>query len=164
MKAEKSHMQEMWDDISEQESLYKKLWSFGVRSLRSHERGLYEAADILLGDHLSKKSDSVQWISIERPKNRKVRIKSIKNYSSWLNQIQILIICMKQTSLITFIQIGQLLLVKFVPLTVSNGIVEVTTMQMVEDNMSDLENLKFLITEYTIQISDMRYGRYEYIS
>ena len=31
-KAEKSHMQELWDDISEQETLYKKLWSFGVRS------------------------------------------------------------------------------------------------------------------------------------
>ena len=29
-KAEKSHMQELWDDISEQETLYKKLWSFGV--------------------------------------------------------------------------------------------------------------------------------------
>ena len=32
-KAEKSHMQELWEDISEQESLYKRLWSFGVRSL-----------------------------------------------------------------------------------------------------------------------------------
>ena len=42
-KAEKSHMQELWEDISEQESLYKKLWSFGVRSLRSCECGLYEA-------------------------------------------------------------------------------------------------------------------------
>ena len=35
MKVEKSHMQELWEDISEQESLYKKLWSFGVRSLCS---------------------------------------------------------------------------------------------------------------------------------
>ena len=64
-------------------------------------------------------------------------------------------ICMKQTSLITFIQIGQLLLVKFVSLTLSNGIVEVKMMQMIEDNMSDLENLKFLITEYMIQINQM---------
>ena len=77
-KAEKSHMQELWDDISEQESLYKKLWSFGVRSLYSRECGLYEAADIWLGDHLSEKSDSVQWISIERPENRKVRIKKYR--------------------------------------------------------------------------------------
>ena len=77
-KAEKSHMQEIWDDISEQESLYKKLWSFGVRSLRSHECGLYEAADILLGDHLSEKSDTVQWIHVEKPDNRKVRVKKYK--------------------------------------------------------------------------------------
>ena len=74
-KAEKSHMQELLDDISEQESLYKKLWSFGVRSLRSRECGLYEAADILLGDHLYEKSDTVQWISVEKPENRKVRVK-----------------------------------------------------------------------------------------
>ena len=74
-KAEKSHMQELWEDISEQESLYKKLWSFGVRSLRSRECGLYEAADILLGEHLYEKSDAVQWISVERPDKRKVRIK-----------------------------------------------------------------------------------------
>ena len=45
-------MQELCKGISEQESLYKKLCSFGVRSLRSRECGLYEAAEILLGDHL----------------------------------------------------------------------------------------------------------------
>ena len=77
-KAEKSHMQELWEDISEQESLYKKLWSFGVRSLRSRECGLYEAADILLGEHLYEKSDAVQWISIDRPDKRKVRIKGYR--------------------------------------------------------------------------------------
>ena len=62
-------------------SLYKKLWSFGVRSLRSRECGLYEAADILLGEHLYEKSDAVQWISVERPDKRKVRMKvRIKGY------------------------------------------------------------------------------------
>ena len=74
-KAEKSHMQEMWDDISEQETLYKKLWSFGVRSLRSRKCGLYEASDILLGDHLYEKSDMVQWIAVDKLEKRKVRIK-----------------------------------------------------------------------------------------
>ena len=34
-KAEKSHMHEIWDEIGSKESLYSKLWSFGVRSLRS---------------------------------------------------------------------------------------------------------------------------------
>ena len=71
-------MQEFWDDISEQESLYKKLWSFGVRSLRSRECGLYEASDILLGEHLHKKSDTVQWISYEKPKSRKLRLKKYR--------------------------------------------------------------------------------------
>ena len=70
-------MQELWEDISEQESLYKKLWSFGVRSLHSCECGLYEAADILLGDHLYEKSDAVQWVSVKRPE-RKVRIKGYR--------------------------------------------------------------------------------------
>ena len=77
-KAEKSHMQELWEDISEQETLYKKLWSFGVRSLHSREYGLYEAADILLGEHLYEKSDAVQWISVKIPHKRKVRIKGYR--------------------------------------------------------------------------------------
>ena len=68
-------MQELWDDISEQETLYKKLWSFGVRSLHSREWGLYEAGDILLGGHLYQKSDTVQWVAIEKPEKRKVRVK-----------------------------------------------------------------------------------------
>ena len=74
-KAEKSHMQDIWQEISKQESLYKRLWSFGVRSLRSRECGLYEAADVLLGDHLCEKSDTVHWISAEKPEKRKLRLK-----------------------------------------------------------------------------------------
>ena len=49
-----------------------------MRSLRSHECGLYEAADILLGDHLYEKSDIVQWVTVEKPENRKVRIKNYR--------------------------------------------------------------------------------------
>ena len=59
-KAEKSHMHEIWDEIGSKESLYSKLWSFGVHSLRSRECGLYEASNILLGDHLYEKSQTVQ--------------------------------------------------------------------------------------------------------
>ena len=58
-KAKKSHMQELWEDVSEQE-----------RSLRSRECGLYKAADVFLGEHLHEKSDAVQWISVERPDKR----------------------------------------------------------------------------------------------
>ena len=36
-KAEKSNMQDIWQEVSSHQSLYSKLWSFGVRSLRSRE-------------------------------------------------------------------------------------------------------------------------------
>ena len=75
-KAEKSHMHEIWDEISSKESLYSKLWSFGVRSLRSRECGLYEASDILLGDHLYEKSQTVQWICADQPHKRKRRLRN----------------------------------------------------------------------------------------
>ena len=74
-KAEKSQMHEIWDEIGSKETLYSKLWSFGVRSLRSRECGLYEASDILLGDHLCEKSETVQWISVDQPHKRKRRLK-----------------------------------------------------------------------------------------
>ena len=75
-KAEKSHMHEIWDEIGSKESLYSKLRSFGVRSLRSRECGLYEASDILLGDHLYEKSQTVQWICTDQPYKRKRRLRN----------------------------------------------------------------------------------------
>ena len=51
-KAEKSNMQEIWDEVSENKSIYGRLWSFGIRSLRFRECGLYESSDLMLGDHL----------------------------------------------------------------------------------------------------------------
>ena len=48
-----------------------------MRSLRSRECGLYEAADILLGDHLYEKSDAVQWISVERPEKKESQDKRV---------------------------------------------------------------------------------------
>ena len=78
-KTEKSHMHEIWDEIGSKESLYSKLWSFGVRSLRSRECGLYEASDILLGDHLYEKSQTVQWICADQPHKRKRRLRNHGN-------------------------------------------------------------------------------------
>ena len=49
-KAEKSHMQQMFDGIDNDQSLFSRLFSFGVCSLRSRECGMYEACDIFLGD------------------------------------------------------------------------------------------------------------------
>ena len=60
-KAEKSNMQEVWQEVNSNSSIYSKLWSFGVRSLRSRECGLYEgSSDLLLGDHLTEKSVTVK--------------------------------------------------------------------------------------------------------
>ena len=73
-KAEKSNMQELWQEVSSHNSVYSKLWSFGVRSLRSRECGLYEASDLLLGDHLCGKSKTVKWIDVSLPQNRERRL------------------------------------------------------------------------------------------
>ena len=42
-----------------------------MRSLCSSECGLYEAANILLGDHLYEKSDAVQWVQQCRETRKK---------------------------------------------------------------------------------------------
>ena len=72
-KAEKSNMHKIWEEVSAKETFYSysKLWSFGVQSLRSQECDLYEASDILLGDHLCKKSQTIQWIAADQPYKRK---------------------------------------------------------------------------------------------
>ena len=74
-KAEKSNMQDVWQEVSSHRSVYSKLWSFGLRCLRSRECGLYEASDLLLGDHLCGKSVSIKWIDVSQPHNRIHRLK-----------------------------------------------------------------------------------------
>ena len=77
-KAEKSSMQEMWQEVSENKSIYGQLWNFGVRSLRSRECSLYEASELLLGDHLTEKSATVQWVDVSMPQKRSRRLKDHK--------------------------------------------------------------------------------------
>ena len=74
-KAERSSMQEIWQEVSENKSIYSRLWSFGIRSLRFRECGLYEASDLLLGDHLTEKSDTVKWVDASMPHKRSRRLK-----------------------------------------------------------------------------------------
>ena len=74
-KAEKSNMQDVWQEVSSHQSVYSKLWSFGVRSLRSRECGLYEASDLLLGDHLRGKSQTIKLVDVSQPHNRKRRLR-----------------------------------------------------------------------------------------
>ena len=78
-KAEKSNMQDLWQEVSENKSIYGKLYSFGVRSLRSRECGLYEASDLLLGDHLCEKSVTVKWVDVSFPYKRNHRLKKHKD-------------------------------------------------------------------------------------
>ena len=75
-KAEKSSMQEVWQEIGESGSIYSRLWKFGMRALRSRECGLYEASDLLLGDHLLEKSESVVYVPVEIPHKRSRRLKN----------------------------------------------------------------------------------------
>ena len=77
-KAEKSNMQEVWQEVNSNSSIYSKLWSFGVWSLHSRECGLYEASDLLLGDHLTEKSVTVKWVDASMPHKRKRRLKTHK--------------------------------------------------------------------------------------
>ena len=70
-KAERSNMQDLWQEVSSHSSVYSKLFSFGVRSLRSRECGLYEASDLLLGDHLCGKSQTIKWIDVSQPQHRR---------------------------------------------------------------------------------------------
>ena len=75
-KAEKSNMQDLWQEVSAHSSVYSKLWSFGIRCLRSRECGLYEASDLLLGDHLCEKSTTIKWIDVSPSHNRKRRLRN----------------------------------------------------------------------------------------
>ena len=75
-KAEKSSMQEMWQEIGESSNIYSRLWKFGIQTLKSRECGLYKASDLLLGDHLLEKSETVQYVSVEMPHKRRRRLKN----------------------------------------------------------------------------------------
>ena len=73
-KAERSNMQDLWQEVSSHSSVYSKLFSFVVRSLLSRECGLYEASDLLLGDHLCGKSQTIKWIDVSQPQHRRRRL------------------------------------------------------------------------------------------
>ena len=56
-KAEKSHAQDLWEEVSSCDNIYSRLWTIGQKLLTSKEVGLYEASD-LLGESLCMKSYS----------------------------------------------------------------------------------------------------------
>ena len=77
-KAERSNMQEIWRKVSDNKNINSRLWSFGIRSLRFRECGLYEASDLLPGDHLTEKSNTVKWVDVCMPHKRSRRLKNHK--------------------------------------------------------------------------------------
>ena len=68
-------MQDLWEEVSSHASIYSKLWLFGICSLQSRECSLYEASDLLHGDHLCGKSQSIKWVDVSMPQNRKRRLR-----------------------------------------------------------------------------------------
>ena len=50
----------------------------GALELGFRECGLYEASDLLLGDHLTEKSDTVKWLDVSMPHERSRRLKDHK--------------------------------------------------------------------------------------
>ena len=46
---------------------------------------MYEASDILLGDHLCEKSETVQWIPADQPHKWKRRLKNHKKLEELLD-------------------------------------------------------------------------------
>ena len=82
-KAEKCHMQQTWEEISDDDLLYKKLYKFGIKSLPTRECGLYEAFGLLLGDDLCEKSDTIQFVSTDMPHKWR-RVKKYKELKEML--------------------------------------------------------------------------------
>ena len=78
-KAEKSHAQNLWEEVSSCDNMYSRLWKIGQN--RSKEVGLYEASD-LLGESLYMKSVTVQYVNVYLPQKWS---RKIKNYSYLTN-------------------------------------------------------------------------------
>ena len=75
-KAEKSHAQDLWEEVSSCDNIYSRLWKIGQKLLRSKELGLYEASD-LLGESLYMKSVTVQYVNVYLPHKRSKKSKTI---------------------------------------------------------------------------------------
>ena len=78
-KAKKSNLQDVWTDIASNGDIYSILWSFGNRAMKSREVGLYEAADLLLGNHLTEKSATIQFVNARLPSKRSRMLKKFSD-------------------------------------------------------------------------------------
>ena len=74
-KSETSGLQDVWADLASSGSLYNRLWRFAKNCFKNREVGLYEAADLLVGDHLNEKSAQVQFVNARLPFKRTRKLK-----------------------------------------------------------------------------------------
>ena len=74
-KAEESALQDSWTEIACSGSIYSRLWKFGSRAMKSREVGLYEAADLLLGNNMFEKSCTVHYVNVQLPHKRTKQLK-----------------------------------------------------------------------------------------
>ena len=77
-KGERSCMQDIWNEVAFQKSIYGRVFSFGIQSMHSRACSLYETSDLLLGEQLCGTSDSIEWIDATFPHKRKHRVKDQK--------------------------------------------------------------------------------------
>ena len=75
-KAETSGLQDVWADLASSGTLYSRLWKFAKNCLKNREVGLYEACDLLVGDHLTEKSATVQFVNAKLPTKRPGKLKT----------------------------------------------------------------------------------------
>ena len=75
-KAEKSHLQDIWQEVSSDKTLYSRLFRFGLQCLSTREVGLHEASDILLGDSLYKMLVTVQYVDVSMPQKISRKLKA----------------------------------------------------------------------------------------
>ena len=62
-----------------------------MRRLHFRECGLYEASNLLLGDHLTEKSNTVKWVDVAMPHKMSCRLKvlqfSLKRKSTVVSEV-----------------------------------------------------------------------------
>ena len=87
-KAEKSNLQDVWSEIASSGTIYSQLWRFGTRTLKSREVGLYEAADLLLSNHIAETLVTVQFVNARLPSKRSRMLKKMSDLRK-LNEIDL---------------------------------------------------------------------------
>ncbi|XP_078535010.1 uncharacterized protein LOC144821653 [Lissotriton helveticus] len=77
-KSEKTELKEMWEDISHEKSLSKKLYTYSLKMLSHREIGAYECCDRLSSASLYAKSRTILWVSLGLAETRNRVLKPVQ--------------------------------------------------------------------------------------